>query len=52
MADNSTPSNPAIIVDSTGAPAGSVYVHDQASGATVLAPADNYTDTIKGMNQR
>lgn len=52
MADKGKPDNPVIIVDSTGAPAGSVYVHDQASGATVLAPVDNYTDTIREMGKR
>ncbi len=52
MADNSKPGTGDILVDSTGAPAGSVYVHDQSSGATVLAPADNYTTTIKEMGKR
>lgn len=41
-----------ILVSNEGAPAGTVYVHDQSSGATVLAPADNYTETIKEINNR
>jgi len=50
MADSNTGGD--ILVSSEGAPSGTVYVHDQNSGATVLAPADNYTETIKELNQR
>lgn len=52
MADQATTDNATIFVDKEGAPAGSVYVHDQASGATILAPIDNYTDSIKELNNR
>lgn len=54
MADNETPRYPAIIVTDTGAPTGCVNVHDQATGATVVAPAtqDGYLAAIRDLNNR
>ena len=54
MADNETPRYPSIIVSDAGAPEGQCYVHDQKSGATVLAPTTEagYTQAIKDLNNR
>ena len=53
MADNETPQYPTIFVTSSGAPEGSVYVHDQATGMTVMAPADEagYCQAIADLNK-
>lgn len=54
MADDQTPRNPVIFVTDVGAPEGSVYVHDQATGTTVQAPAttDGYLNAIRDLNNR
>ena len=53
MADNGAPKYPAIVVTDVGAPEGSDYVHDQATGMTVTASADaaGYTQAIKDLNE-
>lgn len=53
MADNGAPQNPVVFVTDHGAPEGSVYVHDQASGTTVTAPATEagYTQAIRDLNR-
>jgi hypothetical protein len=52
MADNGAPTYPVIFVTDNGAPAGSVYVHDQATGMTVTAPntTDGYLQAVKDLN--
>ena len=52
MADNGAPKYPAIVVTDVGAPEGSVYVHDQATGMTVTAPntTDGYLQAVKDLN--
>lgn len=40
MADPGAPPHPSVIVSDWGAPPGTVYVHSEADGRTVLAPAD------------
>lgn len=54
MADNETPRHPSVIVSDAGAPEGQVYVHDQKTGATVLAPRTEagYTAAIRDLNGR
>jgi DNA-binding beta-propeller fold protein YncE len=54
MADNETPKNGAVYVSDAGAPEGSVYVHDTATGTTVTAPATEagYCQAIKDLNNR
>lgn len=53
MADNETPRYPTIFVSDAGAPEGSVYVHDQATGMTVTAPAtsDGYCQAVRDLNK-
>lgn len=53
MADPGAPQYPTIFVTDNGAPEGSVYVHDQASGMTVTAPATEagYTQAIADLNK-
>ena len=45
--------NPAIFVTDVGAPEGSVYVHDQATGMTVTAEASptGYQTAIRDLNK-
>jgi len=53
MADNGAPTYPMILVTDTGAPAGTVNVHDQATGQTVNAPAtpEGYLQAIRDMRK-
>lgn len=53
MADNYVPTYPAIIVTDAGAPAGCVNVHDEKTGATVIAPAtpEGYHQAIRDLNK-
>lgn len=53
MADNQTPRHPVIFVTDVGAPEGSVYVHDQATGMTVTASStpQGYEDAIRDLNK-
>ena len=52
MADNGAPQYPSIFVTDNGAPEGSVYVHDQATGMTVTAPAteEGYCQAVADLN--
>lgn len=54
MADNETPRYPSIIVSDAGAPEGTVYVHDQATGATIMAPntSQGYCDAVRDLNRK
>lgn len=54
MADNGAPQYPTVFVTSAGAPEGCVNVHDEATGATITAPATEagYTQAIKDLNNR
>jgi len=51
MADNGAPTYPVIFVTNSGAPTGTVNVHDQATGQTVNAPAttEGYLQAIRDM---
>lgn len=51
MADNGAPRYPSIIVSDVGAPDGCVNVHDQATGATVQAPAtsEGYLQAVRDL---
>lgn len=51
MADHGAPTYPVIFVTDNGAPEGSVYVHDQATGVTVTAPntCEGYTQAVKDL---
>jgi hypothetical protein len=54
MADkNDAPLYPTIFVTDVGAPEGSVYVHDQATGMTVTADASpqGYNQAISDLNK-
>lgn len=52
MADNGAPTYPVVFVTNAGAPAGSVYVHDEQSGMTVTAPAtpEGYLQAVRDLN--
>lgn len=52
MADTGAPRYPVIVVTDTGAPEGTVNVHNEATGQTVNAPAtpQGYLDAIRNMN--
>lgn len=54
MADIGAPRYPLIVVTDVGAPAGTVNVHDEATGRTVNAPAtpEGYLQAIRDMNSR
>lgn len=54
MADNDKPRYPSVFVTSSGAPEGCVNVHDQATGATVVAEATEagYTQAIRDLNSQ
>ena len=53
MADYGAPRYPVIVVTDVGAPAGTVNVHDQATGQTVNAPAtpDGYLNAVRDLNK-
>lgn len=53
MADTGAPRYPAIVVTDTGAPAGCVNIHNEATGQTVQAPAtpEGYIQAIKDMSK-
>lgn len=53
MADTGAPLWPVIVVTDVGAPAGTVNVHDEASGRTVNAPAtpDGYLNAVRDLNK-
>ena len=53
MADNDKPLYPSIIASDSGAPEGSMYVHDQATGMTVVAEAtqDGYCQAVRDLNK-
>lgn len=53
MADYGAPEYPIILVTDTGAPSGTVNVHDQATGQTVNAPAtpEGYLQAIRNMGK-
>lgn len=54
MADIGAPRYPVIVVTDVGAPAGTVNVHDEATGQTVNAPAtpDGYLQAIRDMSNK
>lgn len=54
MADDNKPQYPAVFVTDSGAPEGSVYVHDQGTGVTVVAPATEpgYCQAITDLNSK
>lgn len=54
MADTGAPRHPYVIVTSAGAPEGCVNIHDEATGQTVVAPAnpEGYQQAIKEMGKR
>lgn len=54
MADEQKQTNAPIFVTDVGAPEGCVNVHDTATGATVVAPANEtgYLAAIRDLNNR
>lgn len=54
MADNGAPRYPAIVVTDVGAPAGTVNVHNEATGQTVSAPATpaGYLQAVRDLNKK
>jgi hypothetical protein len=53
MADTGAPRYPVVLVTDTGAPPGTVNVHDEATGRTINAPAtvDGYLQAVRDLRK-